>query len=31
MAFANPQTIGNPREVDAADYEQIYRSAFSRA
>jgi choline dehydrogenase len=30
MAFDDPQTIGNPREIDAAGYERIYRSAFSR-
>jgi choline dehydrogenase len=30
IAFEDPQTIGNPREVDAAGYEEIYRNAFSR-
>jgi choline dehydrogenase len=30
MAFEDPQTIGNPREVDAAGYEEIYRNAFAR-
>jgi choline dehydrogenase len=30
MAFDDPQTVGNPREVDVAGYEQIYRSAFTR-
>jgi choline dehydrogenase len=30
IAFEDPQTIGNPREVDAAGYEQIYRNAFAR-
>ena len=30
IAFDDPQTIGNAREVDAADYEEIYRNAFSR-
>ncbi len=30
MAFDDPQTIGNPRPVTAADYEEIYRNAFSR-
>jgi choline dehydrogenase len=30
IAFADPQTIGNAREVDAAAYEEIYRNAFSR-
>jgi len=27
-AFADPQTIGNPRDVDAAAYQSIYRRAF---
>ncbi|TMC81865.1 MAG: iron-containing alcohol dehydrogenase [Chloroflexi bacterium] len=27
-AFADPQTIGNPRDVDAAAYRQIYQRAF---
>ena len=30
IAYEDPQTIGNPREVDVADYEAIYRNAFSR-
>lgn len=30
IAFEDPQTIGNPREVDVAGYEEIYRSAFAR-
>ncbi len=30
IAFEDPQTIGNPREVDVAAYEEIYRNAFSR-
>jgi choline dehydrogenase len=30
IAFDDPQTIGNPREVDVAGYEAIYRNAFSR-
>lgn len=30
IAFEDPQTIGNPREVDVAGYEEIYRTAFSR-
>jgi choline dehydrogenase len=30
IAFEDPQTIGNAREVDAAAYEEIYRNAFSR-
>ena len=27
-AFADPQTVGNPRDVDAADYRRIYQQAF---
>jgi choline dehydrogenase len=27
-AFADPQTVGNPRDVDAAAYQKIYRRAF---
>lgn len=27
-AFADPQTIGNPRDVDAAAYRKIYKQAF---
>ena len=27
-AFADPQTIGNPRDVDAANYRKIYKQAF---
>jgi choline dehydrogenase len=27
-AFADPQTIGNPRDVDAAAYREIYQRAF---
>src|SRR5947207_822162 len=27
-AFADPQTIGNPRDVDAANYRRIYKQAF---
>ncbi|HEY1420903.1 MAG TPA: iron-containing alcohol dehydrogenase [Candidatus Dormibacteraeota bacterium] len=27
-AFADPQTIGNPRDVDAANYRVIYQKAF---
>jgi len=27
-AFADPQTIGNPRDVDAAAYQKIYQRAF---
>src|SRR5207245_3083510 len=30
IAFDDPQTIGNPREVDVLAYEEIYRNAFSR-
>jgi choline dehydrogenase len=30
IAFDDPQTIGNAREVDVASYEDIYRNAFSR-
>jgi choline dehydrogenase len=30
IAFEDPQTIGNAREVDVAGYEEIYRIAFSR-
>jgi choline dehydrogenase len=30
IAFEDPQTVGNPREVDAAAYEEIYRNAFMR-
>jgi choline dehydrogenase len=30
FAFDDPQTIGNPRELDAAGYEEIWRTAFSR-
>ena len=29
MAFEDPQTVGNPREVSVAEYEQIYRNAFA--
>jgi len=27
-AFADPQTIGNPRDVDATNYRRIYKQAF---
>ena len=27
-AFADPQTIGNPRDVDATAYRRIYKQAF---
>jgi choline dehydrogenase len=30
IAFEDPQTIGNPREVDVAGYEEIYANAFAR-
>ena len=30
IAFDDPQTIGNPREVDVPAYEEIYRNAFSK-
>jgi choline dehydrogenase len=30
IAFEDPQTIGNPRDVDVPGYEEIYRNAFSR-
>ena len=31
IAFEDPQTIGNPREITGpADYEEIYRAAFAR-
>jgi choline dehydrogenase len=30
IAYADPQTIGNPRAVDIAGYEEIYRRAFAR-
>jgi choline dehydrogenase len=30
IAYEDPQTIGNPREVDAAGYEEIYANAFER-
>jgi choline dehydrogenase len=29
IAHEDPQTIGNPREVDVAAYEEIYRRAFA--
>jgi choline dehydrogenase len=28
IAFADPQTVGNPRELDIESYESIYRRAF---
>ena len=30
IAYDDPQTIGNPREVDAVGYEEIYRNSFAR-
>ena len=30
IAFDDPQTLGNPREVDVPGYETIYRNAFAR-
>ena len=30
IAHADPQTVGNPREVDEAGYEEIYRNAFAK-
>ena len=30
IAYEDPQTQGNPREVDTAGYEEIYRNAFAR-
>jgi choline dehydrogenase len=30
IAYEDPQTIGNPRPVDVAGYEGIYRRAFAR-
>jgi choline dehydrogenase len=30
IAFEDPQTLGNAREVDVDAYEEIYRNAFSR-
>jgi choline dehydrogenase len=30
IAYEDPQTIGNPREVGQADYEEIYRVAFAK-
>jgi choline dehydrogenase len=28
LAYNDPQTIGNPRDIDKAGYEQVYRSCF---
>jgi choline dehydrogenase len=30
IAYEDPQTVGNPRLVTVADYEDIYRNAFAR-
>jgi choline dehydrogenase len=30
IAYDDPQTIGNPREVDVSGYEEIYGNAFAR-
>jgi choline dehydrogenase len=30
IAFEDPQTQGNPRKLDVAAYEEIYRNAFAR-
>ncbi len=30
IACEDPQTVGNPREVTVADYEEIYRDAFAK-
>ena len=30
IAYEDPQTVGNPREVTPSDYEEIYQNAFSR-
>ena len=30
IAYEDPQTVGNPREVTVADYEEIYRHAFAK-
>jgi choline dehydrogenase len=29
MAYSDPQTIGNPRDLTKKSYEQIYRSCFA--
>ena len=28
LAFKDPQTVGNPRDIDVKGYEKIYRSCF---
>lgn len=30
IAYEDPQTVGNPRPVEASDYEEIYHNAFAR-
>ena len=30
LAYDDPQTIGNPRDIDLAGYEKIYRGCFDR-
>jgi choline dehydrogenase len=30
IAYEDPQTVGNPREVTVADYEEIYLNAFAK-
>jgi choline dehydrogenase len=30
IAYEDPQTIGNPREIDESGYADVYRNAFSR-
>ena len=30
IAYEDPQTVGNPREVTVVDYEGLYRNAFAR-
>jgi choline dehydrogenase len=30
IAYEDPQTVGNPRDVTVADYEDIYYNAFAR-
>jgi len=30
LAYKDPQTIGNPRDIDLKGYERIYRSCFER-
>jgi choline dehydrogenase len=29
LAFDDPQTVGNPRDIDVKGYERIYQSCFS--